>query len=464
MAIEKQINPNSLNIEKNNTEVEVEVLNPEAVSISTEEEGMIIDFGQGEQEGEEIRDHNENVAEFLEEGELDKLGQDLVNDFNSDRQSRSDWARAYVKGLDLLGLKIEERTQPWAGASGVFHPMMTEAVIRFQAHAMAELFPPSGPVRTKIVGKMSSEKAEQASRVEDEMNYLLTEEMTEYRDETEQLLFKLPLAGSAFKKVYYDPIMERPCAMFVPAEDFVVSYGAADLMTASRYTHVMKKDSNEIVQLQVNKFYRDIDLPDPEPDFSDIQEKYDELDGESATIEDDDRHTLLEIHADLDLPEPFNDPDGIARPYVITVDKSSQNILAIRRNWIESDPKKMKRQHFVHYRYLPGLGFYGTGLIHIIGGLAKSATSVLRQLIDAGTLSNLPAGLKARGLRIKGDDTPLMPGEFRDVDVPGGAIRDSITFIPYKEPSSVLYQCIIKKRIKNTFKHNKRFYARRVCI
>tara|TARA_R100001463_G_scaffold136489_1_gene201992 strand:- start:9591 stop:12005 length:2415 start_codon:yes stop_codon:yes gene_type:complete len=442
MAIEKQINPNSLNIEKNNTEVEVEVLNPEAVSISTEEEGMIIDFGQGEQEGEEIRDHNENVAEFLEEGELDKLGQDLVNDFNSDRQSRSDWARAYVKGLDLLGLKIEERTQPWAGASGVFHPMMTEAVIRFQAHAMAELFPPSGPVRTKIVGKMSSEKAEQASRVEDEMNYLLTEEMTEYRDETEQLLFKLPLAGSAFKKVYYDPIMERPCAMFVPAEDFVVSYGAADLMTASRYTHVMKKDSNEIVQLQVNKFYRDIDLPDPEPDFSDIQEKYDELDGESATIEDDDRHTLLEIHADLDLPEPFNDPDGIARPYVITVDKSSQNILAIRRNWIESDPKKMKRQHFVHYRYLPGLGFYGTGLIHIIGGLAKSATSVLRQLIDAGTLSNLPAGLKARGLRIKGDDTPLMPGEFRDVDVPGGAIRDSITFIPYKEPSSVLYQLL----------------------
>ena len=442
MAIEKQINPNSLNIEKNNTEVEVEVLNPEAVSISTEEEGMIIDFGQGEEVGEEIRDHNENIAEFLEEGELDKLGDELVNDFNSDRQSRSDWARAYVKGLDLLGLKIEERTQPWAGASGVFHPMMTEAVIRFQAHAMAELFPPSGPVRTKILGKMSTEKAEQASRVEDEMNYLLTEEMTEYRDETEQLLFKLPLAGSAFKKVYYDPIMERPCAMFVPAEDFVVSYGAADLMTASRYTHVMKKDSNEIVQLQVNKFYRDVDLPDPEPDFSDIQEKYDELDGESATIEDDDRHTLLEIHADLDLPEPFNDPDGIARPYVITVDKSSQTVLAIRRNWIESDPKKMKRQHFVHYRYLPGLGFYGTGLIHIIGGLAKSATSVLRQLIDAGTLSNLPAGLKARGLRIKGDDTPLMPGEFRDVDVPGGAIRDSITFIPYKEPSSVLYQLL----------------------
>ena len=442
MAIEKQINPNSLNIEKNNAEVEVEVLNPEAVSISTEEEGMIIDFGQGEEESEEVRDHNENIAEFLEEGELDKLGQELVNDFNSDRQSRSDWARAYVKGLDLLGLKIEERTQPWAGASGVFHPMMTEAVIRFQAHAMAELFPPSGPVRTKILGKMSSEKAEQASRVEDEMNYLLTEEMTEYRDETEQLLFKLPLAGSAFKKVYYDPIMERPCAMFVPAEDFVVSYGASDLMTASRYTHVMKKDSNEIVQLQVNNFYRDIDLPDPEPDFSDIQEKYDELDGESATIEDDDRHTLLEIHADLDLPEPFNDPDNIARPYVITVDKSSQNVLAIRRNWIESDPKKMKRQHFVHYRYLPGLGFYGTGLIHIIGGLAKSATSVLRQLLDAGTLSNLPAGFKARGLRIKGDDTPLMPGEFRDVDVPGGAIRDSITFIPYKEPSSVLYQLL----------------------
>ena len=289
---------------------------------------------------------------------------------------------------------------------------------------------------------MSREKTEQAQRVENEMNYLLTEEMTEYRDETEQMLFKLPLAGSAFKKVYYDPIMERPCAMFVPAEDFVVSYGASDLMTCERYTHVMKKSSNDIAKLQDNGFYRDVELPDPEPDMSDIQEKYDELDGESATIEDDDRHTLLEMHVEMEMPEPFDEEDGIARPYVITIDKSSRTILSIRRNYYEDDKKKRKRQYFVHYRYLPGLGFYGTGLIHLIGGLAKSATSILRQLIDAGTLSNLPAGLKARGLRIKGDDSPLMPGEFRDVDVPGGAIRDAITFIPYKEPSSVLYQLL----------------------
>jgi hypothetical protein len=339
-------------------------------------------------------------------------------------------------------MKIEDRSQPWQGASGVFHPVLTEAVVRFQAQAMGELFPASGPCRTKIMGKMTPEKLDQADRIQTEMNYLLTEEMTEYRDETEQMLFKLPLAGSAFKKVYYDPIMERPASMFVPAEDFVASYGASDLMTCPRYTHIMKKTSNEILELQVAGFYRDVDLPDPEPDFSDIQEKYDELDGESAVIEDDDRHTILEMHVTMNMPEEFDDPDGIARPYIVTIDKSSREILSIRRNWYEDDRKKKKRAHFVHYKYLPGLGFYGTGLIHLIGGLAKSATSILRQLIDAGTLSNLPAGLKARGMRIKGDDSPLMPGEFRDVDVPGGAIRDSITFIPYKEPSSVLYSLL----------------------
>ena len=339
-------------------------------------------------------------------------------------------------------MKIEDRSQPWQGASGVFHPVLTEAVVRFQAQAMGELFPASGPCRTKIMGKMTPEKLDQADRIQTEMNYLLTEEMTEYRDETEQMLFKLPLAGSAFKKVYYDPIMERPASMFVPAEDFVASYGASDLMTCPRYTHIMKKTPNEILELQVAGFYREVDLPVPEADFSDIQEKYDELDGESAVIEDDDRHTILEMHVTMNMPEEFDDPDGIARPYVVTIDKSSREILSIRRNWYEDDRKKKKRAHFVHYKYLPGLGFYGTGLIHLIGGLAKSATSILRQLIDAGTLSNLPAGLKARGLRIKGDDTPLMPGEFRDVDVPGGAIRDSITFIPYKEPSSVLYSLL----------------------
>src|SRR5210317_126177 len=441
MAVEKQMTPSDFDIEETD-EVEIQVVNPEAVSIEADGEEVIIDF-TGEFTEELIGpDHDANLAEYIEDADLEALASELVEDFVADRQSRKDWARSYVKGLDLLGMKIEERTQPWAGAAGVFHPVLTEAVVRFQAQAMSELFPASGPVRTKVMGKKDQDKLDQAQRVETEMNYLLTEEMSEYRDETEQMLFRLPLAGSAFKKVYYDPIMERPCAMFVPAEDFVVSYGAADLATCERYTHVMKKTSNDIMKLINNGFYRDIELPDPEPDMSDIQEKYDELDGESATIEDDDRHTLLEMHVDMEMPEPFNEEDGIARPYVITIDKSSREILSIRRNYYEDDKKKKKRQHFVHYRYLPGLGFYGTGLIHLIGGLAKSATSILRQLIDAGTLSNLPAGLKARGLRIKGDDSPLMPGEFRDVDVPGGAIRDAITFIPYKEPSSVLYQLL----------------------
>jgi len=443
MAVEKIMTPRDLaKAETTEEEVTVEVLNPEAVSVETEDGGMIIDF-TGEQVEEIVGGgFDANLAEEIEESDLQSMASELISSFNSDRQSRSEWAKSYVKGLDLLGMKIEERQQPWAGSSGVFHPILTESIVRFQAQAMGEIFPASGPVRTKIVGKMSVEKTEQAARVENEMNYLLTEQMTEYRDETEQMLFKLPLAGSAFKKVYYDPIMERPCAMFVPAEDFVVSYGASDLMTCERYTHVMKKSANDIAKLQDNGFYRDIELPDPEPDMSDIQEKYDELDGESATIEDDDRHTLLEMHVEMEMPEPFDEEDGIARPYVITIDKSSRTILSIRRNYYEDDKKKRKRQYFVHYRYLPGLGFYGTGLIHLIGGLAKSATSILRQLIDAGTLSNLPAGLKARGLRIKGDDSPLMPGEFRDVDVPGGAIRDAITFIPYKEPSSVLYQLL----------------------
>jgi len=445
MAVEKQMTPAELNekvLAEQEEKIQVEIENPDSVSVETEDGGVIIDFEGSKTEELLGPDHDSNLAEFLEDAQLEELASELIDNFTTDRQSRGDWAKSYVKGLDLLGMKIEERQQPWSGASGVFHPVLTESIVRFQAQAMGEIFPASGPVRTKIIGKQTTEKNDQANRVENEMNYMLTEEMTEYRDETEQMLFKLPLAGSAFKKVYFDPLLERPCAMFVPAEDFVVSYGATDLMTCARYTHVMKKSSNEIAKLMVNGFYKDVDLPDPEPDMSDIQEKYDELDGESAVIEDDDRHTLLEIHADLELPEPFDDADNIARPYVVTIDKSSKMILSIRRNYYEDDEKKKKIQYFVHYKYLPGLGFYGTGLIHLIGGLAKSATSILRQLIDAGTLSNLPAGLKARGLRIKGDDSPLMPGEFRDVDVPGGAIRDAITFIPYKEPSSVLYQLL----------------------
>ena len=443
MAIEKQMTPFETGDDDQEEAVQVEIVNPEAVSVETEDGGIIIDFeGEITEELLGSDSHDQNLAEVIDDNVLQSMASELIADFKADQESRSDWARAYVKGLDLLGMKVEDRQQPWAGASGVFHPILTEAVVRFQAQAMGEIFPPAGPVRTKIVGKNDTEKKDQAFRVESEMNYLLTEEMSEYRDEMEQMLFKLPIAGSAFKKVYYDPLMERPCSMFVPSEDFVVSYGASDLKTCPRYTHVMKKTSNEVLQLQVNGFYRDVDLPDPEPDYSDIKQKYDELDGEEAVIEDDDRHTILEMHVDMNMPEEFDDPDGIARPYVITIDKTSSEILSIRRNWYEDDEKKKKRMHFVHYRYLPGLGFYGTGLIHLIGGLAKSATSILRQLIDAGTLSNLPAGLKARGLRIKGDDAPLMPGEFRDVDVPGGAIRDSITFIPYKEPSSVLYSLL----------------------
>ena len=446
MAIEKQMTPFEVDEALDDVQgeaVQVEIVNPAAVSVETEDGGIIIDF-EGEMTEELLggEGHDQNLAEVIDEDVLKSMASELVADFKADQESRSDWAKAYVKGLDLLGMKVEDRQQPWAGASGVFHPILTEAVVRFQAQAMGEIFPPAGPVRTKIVGKNDTEKKDQAFRVENEMNYLLTEEMSEYRDEMEQMLFKLPIAGSAFKKVYYDPLMERPCAMFVPSEDFVVSYGASDLKTCPRYTHVMKKTSNEVLQLQVNGFYRDVELPDPQPDYSDIKQKDNELSGEEAVIEDDDRHTILEMHVDMNMPEEFDDPDGIARPYVITIDKTSTEILSIRRNWYEDDENKKKRMHFVHYRYLPGLGFYGTGLIHLIGGLAKSATSILRQLIDAGTLSNLPAGLKARGLRIKGDDAPLMPGEFRDVDVPGGAIRDSITFIPYKEPSSVLYSLL----------------------
>ena len=445
MAIEKPLTPTDI-VEIDSeleSDLDIEVINPDAVTINEEDGSMTIVLDEGMQEMLIGPDHDSNLAEFIDDSDLEDIGSDLIESFMGDRESRKEWAQAYVKGLDLLGLKIEERDQPWPGACGVFHPVLTESVVRFQAQAITEVFPASGPVRTKIMGTITDDKARQASRVETEMNYMTTEVMTEYRDEFEQLLFKLPLAGSAFKKVYYDPMLERPVAAFVPAEDFVISYGASDLATAERYTHVMKKTPNEVLKYMVSGFYRDVDLPDPSAEYSDIEEKYDEIEGESNySIEDDDRYTILEIHADIDLPGEFADPDGIARPYVVTVDKSSRTVLSIRRNWYEDDEKKSKRLHFVHYPYLPGLGFYGIGLIHLIGGLAKSATSILRQLVDAGTLANLPAGLKARGLRIKGDDSPLMPGEFRDVDIPGGAIRDNIYPLPYKEPSTVLYQLL----------------------
>ncbi|MDP6115096.1 MAG: hypothetical protein QF437_02945 [Planctomycetota bacterium] len=433
-----------LDVDAEGSALEVAVVNPEAVAISTDDGGVVIDFdpGSGETGGDDGFDSN--LAEHMEDTVLGRLASQLNGEFEGDRNSRADWARTYTRGLDLLGLKADDRTTPWPGACGVYHPILTEAVVRFQSQAIMELFPASGPVKTKIIGEITDQKEEQAQRIQQHMNYLLTEKMTEFRPETEQMLFSLPLAGSSFKKVYYDPNMGRVCSHFVPAEDFVVSYGASDLLTASRYTHMMRKSHNDIRKLQVAGLYRDIELSPNAPDYSDIQEKYDELEGENPTYEHDDRYVLLEMHVDLDL-EGYEDTDddgdetGIALPYVVTMVKGGSSVLSIRRNWYEDDALRMKRLHFVHYQYMPGLGFYGFGLIHLIGGIAKSATSLLRQLVDAGTLSNLPGGLKSRGLRIKGDDSPIMPGEFRDVDVPGGAIRDNITFLPYKEPSNVLH-------------------------
>jgi len=425
--------------------LEIEIVDPESVSIAAGGE-TIFEFDEDDLVQAQIP-HDANLAEFIEDGDLNAIASDLVGAFRADKDSRSDWERSYIEGLDLLGLKHEERTTPWDGACGVFHPLLTESVIRFQSQAIQELFPASGPVKTSIVGKIDDEKEKQAHRVQDYLNYMLTEKMTEYRSETERMLFSLPLAGSAFRKVYFDPSMGRPCSMFVPAEEFVVSYGASDLETCERATHIMKKTSNEIRKLQISGFYADVDLGEPSPSSTDsdrIKDKYNELTGDEPSYDSDSRHTLLEMMVDLDL-EGFEDmeggePTGIALPYVVTIDLSSRAILSIRRNWYEEDERKLKRQHFVHYQYMPGLGFYGFGLIHMIGGLAKSATSLLRQLVDAGTLANLPGGLKSRGLRIKGDDTPIMPGEFRDVDVPGGTIQDNIRFLPYKEPSTVLYQ------------------------
>ena len=446
MAIERQpATPVEGTIEQDPQEqgLSIAIENPDSLTIETEDGGMIIDFDPNAKEMGDV-EFDSNLAEHIEDNVLQAIGSDLIDAYTGDKDSRSEWEETYTKGLDQLGLKIEERTTPWSGACGVFHPMLSEAVIRFQSQSITEMFPAAGPVRTKIVGKITEAKEKQSQRVEDYLNYLLTHEMSEYRTETEKMLFSLPLAGSAFRKVYFDPSLDRPSSLFVPAEDVVVNYGASDLETCERATHVMRKSSNSVRKMQVNGFYRDIDIPDGSQKNSDITKKYNEITGESDTYNYDQSHTILEMQVDLDL-EGFEDTDengeetGIAIPYVVTIDYPSGIILSIRRNYYEDDDKKLRRMHFVHYQYLPGLGFYGFGLIHMIGGLAKSATSILRQLVDAGTLSNLPGGLKARGLRIKGDDTPIMPGEFRDVDVPGGAIRDSITFLPYKEPSATLF-------------------------
>ena len=380
-------------------------------------------------------DFDSNLAEFMDEDDIKKLSKDLMESVESDISSRKDWTETYVKGLDIIGFKYEERSQPWEGACGVNSTVLAEAAIRFQAETMSETFPAAGPVKTKILGSETKEKEEAAARVKADMNYELTENMVEYRPEHERMLYSLGLAGSSFKKVYYDPNLGRQVALYISAEDVIVPYGASTIEHAERVTHIMRKTQNEVTKLQVSGFYRAIDLEEPEPYHSDIEEKKAEEGGYS--LNDDDRYTLYEIHADL-VVEGLDDEDGIARPYVVTIERGSDEVLAIRRNYEEDDPLTLKRQHFVHYVYVPGFGFYGLGLIHIIGGYARAGTSLIRQLVDAGTLSNLPGGLKSRGLRIKGDDSPIEPGEFKDVDVPSGSIRDNIMPLPYKEPSQTL--------------------------
>ena len=412
--------------------LEIEIEDPESVTIGMD--GLEITLEPGKESSDEF---NANLAEELDERQLTELSGDLLGDFDNDTNSRKDWLQTYVDGLELLGMKVEDRTEPWEGACNVYHPLMSEALVKFQAETMMETFPAAGPVKTQIIGKQTPEKEEAATRVKDDMNYQLTENMPEYRPEHERMLWGLGLAGNAFKKVYFDPSLDRQVAIYVPAEDIVVPYGASSLEVAERVTHVMRKTKNELRKLQVAGFYKDVELGEPEHVIDEVEKKIAEKMGFNAT--EDDRYKILEMHVTLDL-ENGDSEDGIALPYVVTIEKGTGTILAIRRNWNPDDDMKLKRQHFVHYPYIPGFGFYAFGLIHLIGAFAKSGTMILRQLVDAGTLANLPGGMKSRGLRIKGDDTPIAPGEWRDVDVPSGAIRDNILPLPYKEPSQVLNQ------------------------
>jgi hypothetical protein len=436
MSIEKSLYraPVGLSALAEEPDLEIEIEDPESVTIRSGETEIEIEPGEVDNE------FNENLADVLDEGDVLSLASDLAGDIENDLSSRKDWEKMYKDGITLLGLKFEERTEPWDGACGVFHPMITEAVVRFQSETIMETFPAKGPVRTNIVGKETPKKKEAAARIEEDMNWQLTEKMPEFRLEHEKMLWNLPSAGSAFKKVYYDPSLERQVSIFVPAEDVILPYGTSDLKTSYRITHRMRKSKNDLVKLMHAGFYREVELGEPTKYLSDIQDKKDKETGFSASY--DDRFELYEVHADLDLPgfEDADDdgPTGIALPYVVTMIRGTNDVLAIRRNWKEEDDLQLKRDHFVHYQYIPGYGAYGFGLFHLIGGFAKSATSIMRQLVDAGTLSNLPGGLKARGLRIKGDDTPIAPGEFRDVDLGSGNIRDNILPLPYKEPSAVL--------------------------
>jgi len=419
--------------DKPEAELEIEIVNPDMVTL---DDGSMEITIIPDADDSDLLPFDGNLAEALDDGQLAGLAEDLLGLIDADIESRKDWADTFVKGLDVLGFKYEERTEPWEGACGVYSTVLAEAAIRFQAETMSETFPASGPVKTKIIGQETKEKEEAALRVKADMNYELTENMVEYRPEHERLLYSLGLAGSAFKKVYFDPNLGRQVAIYIPAEDVIIPYGASHIETAERVTHVMRRTKNELKKLQVAGFYRDVDLGEPQPYHSDIEKRKAEEGGFSLT--DDDRYSVYEIHADLVIDGVDEDEDEIAKPYVVTIERGTSEVLSIRRNWNPDDPLMLKRQHFVHYVYVPGFGFYGLGLIHIIGGYARAGTSLIRQLVDAGTLSNLPGGLKSRGLRIKGDDTPIEPGEWKDVDVPSGSIRDNIMPLPYKEPSQTL--------------------------
>jgi hypothetical protein len=442
MAIEKGLYAAPLGMEQLAMEeepLEIAIEDPESVEIGI---GGVPILRIEEDEEESDEDFSANLAEYISEQALQTLASELTSDFDDDVSSRKDWMQTYVDGLELLGMKIEERTEPWEGACGVYHPLLSEALVKFQSETMMETFPAAGPVKIEIIGRETSEKKDAAERVKEDMNYQLTDVMKEYRPEHERMLWGLGLSGNAFKKVYYDPSLERQASIFVPAEDIVVPYGASNLETSERVTHVMRKTKNELIKLQVAGFYRDVDLGDPVNVMDEVEKKIAEKMGFRATS--DDRFKLLEMHVNLDLPgyehkDDDGKPTGIALPYVVTIEKGTNSVLAIRRNWEPTDDTHAKRNHFVHYGYIPGFGFYCFGLIHLIGAFAKSGTSILRQLVDAGTLSNLPGGFKTRGLRVKGDDTPIAPGEFRDVDVPSGTMRDNILPLPYKEPSQTLF-------------------------
>jgi hypothetical protein len=445
MAVDKALNRAPLGLMaapgmEAGPDIEIEIEDPESVAIGVG--GLEIVLEPEDDNGSE--EFNENLAEVLDDKLLTEIANDLLGDYESDVSSRKDWIQTYVDGLELLGLKVEDRTEPWPGACGVYHPLLSEALVKFQAETMMETFPAQGPVRVEIIGEETNETLDASRRVQQDMNHQLTDVMVEYRPEHERMLWGLGLAGNAFKKVYFDPSLRRQTAMYVPAEDVVVPYGASSLETAERVTHVMRKTPNEVAKLQASGFYREADLPEPSDTLDEIEKAIAEKMGFRATA--DDRHKLLEMHVNLIIEADKYAKDetevGIAVPYVVTLDKQSQTVLAIRRNWNEDDDLKQKRNHFVHYAYVPGFGFYAFGLIHLIGAFAKSGTSLIRQLVDAGTLSNLPGGFKTKGLRVKGDDTPISPAEWRDVDVASGTIRDNILPLPYKEPSQVLYSLL----------------------